>query len=236
MNDTISTHEIIRLTFDSSQPSLTIVSDWIFVGIIFALIILILVLKRYLSKLFRWQSMEVEISGTPKMTFKVERNHENLFIANRIYIELTTRKAAIPIDENNDSIEEIYDSWYVLFGIIRDEIKTVPGKYLIDHDPTKALIGLTRKILNDGLRPHLTEHQAKFRKWLENAKEEEVNKKLSPQDIQRQYPDFENLVKSMKEVNLILADYAKELDKLIKGKKVIVKWKDIKPNQATLIF
>jgi len=180
--------------------------------------------------------MEVEISGTPKMTFKVERNHENLFIANRIYIELTTRKAAIPIDENNDSIEEIYDSWYVLFGIIRDEIKTVPGKYLIDHDPTKALIGLTRKILNDGLRPHLTEHQAKFRKWLENAKEEEVNKKLSPQDIQRQYPDFENLVKSMKEVNLILADYAKELDKLIKGKKVIVKWKDIKPNQATLIF
>ena len=152
------------------------------------------------------------------MVFKVERNHDNLYIANRIHIELTTRKAAILIDENNDSIEEIYDSWYKLFNIIRDEIKTVPGKYLKDHDPTKALIGLTRKILNKGLRPHLTEHQAKFRKWLENAKEEEINKRLSPQELQKKYPDFDNLVTSMKDVNLILANYANELDKLIKGK------------------
>jgi hypothetical protein len=218
MNDSTSIHEIIRLTIDSSQPSLTITTDWIFVGILGILIVLIIVLKRHFLKVFRWQSMEVEISGTPKMTFKVERNHENLFIANRIYIELTTRKAAIPIDENNDSIEEIYDSWYTLFGIIREEIKSVPGKYLKDHDPTKALIGLSRRILNDGLRPHLTEHQAKFRKWIENAKEKESNKKISPQDLQKQYPDFENLVKSMKEVNLILANYANELDKLIKGK------------------
>jgi hypothetical protein len=32
------------------------------------------------------------------------------------------------------------------------------------------------------------------------------------------YPDFTNLVSSMKAVNLILANYAAELDKLIKGK------------------
>ena len=168
--------------------------------------------------MLNWQSLEVEISGTPKAVFKVERNHENLYIANRIYIELTTRKAAIPIDENNDSIEEIYDSWYNLFGIIRDEIKTVPGKYLKDHDPTSALIGLTRKILNEGLRPHLTEHQAKFRKWIEREKVKKENENLSPQEIQAKYPDFANLVVSMKAVNLILANYANELDKLIKGK------------------
>lgn len=218
MNDTTSTHEIIRLTFDSHKPSLTIESDWILIGIIVGLIILFAILKRKYSKWLLWQSLEVEISGTPKAVFKVERNHENLFIANRIYIELTTRKAAIPIDENNDSIEEIYDSWYHLFGIIRDEIKTVPGKYLKDHDPTSALIGLTRKILNDGLRPHLTEHQAKFRKWLENAKKDSANQNISPQELQKKYPDFANLVTSMKAVNLILANYANELDKLIKGK------------------
>jgi hypothetical protein len=218
MKDTTSTHELIRVAFDSNLPSLIISSDWIFIGITFAIIIALIILKRQFTKLFRWQNLEVEISGTPKMIFKVERNHDNLYIANRIHIELTTRKAAIIIDENNDSIEEIYDSWYKLFNIVRDEIKTVPGKYLKDHDPTKALIGLTRKILNDGLRPHLTVHQAKFRKWLVNAKEEDVNKRLSPQELQKKYPDFENLVSSMKEVNLILANYANELDKLIKGK------------------
>lgn len=218
MKDTTLIHEIVRVTFDSGQPSVTFASDWIFIGIVIALIILIVVLKRKFSKLFRWQNLEVEISGTPKIVFKVERNHENLFIANRIHIELTTRKAAIPIDENNDSIEEIYDSWYHLFGIIRDEIKTVPGKYLKDHDPTVALIGLTRKILNEGLRPHLTEHQAKFRKWLEVAKKDISNETLSPQELQKKYPDFANLVTSMKAVNIILMNYANELDKLIKGK------------------
>jgi len=218
MNDSTSTHEIINLSFNSKQPSLTLESDWVIIAIVVVLIILIILLRYYYSRIFRWQSMEVEISGTPKMTFKVERNYENLYIANRIYIELTTRKAAIPIDENNDSIEEIYDSWYHLFGIIRDEIKTVPGKYLKDHDPTKALIGLTRKILNDGLRPHLTEHQAKFRYWLEKAKKDTNNSSLSPQELQLKYPDFANLVSSMKNVNSILSTYAIELDKLIKGK------------------
>lgn len=133
MKDTTSTHELIRVAFESKQPSLIISSDWIFIGTIVAIVVALIFLKRRFSKLFRWQNMEVEISGTPKVTFKVERNHDNLFIANRIHIELTTRKAAILINENDDSIEEIYDSWYKLFNIIRDEIKTVPGKYLKDH-------------------------------------------------------------------------------------------------------
>lgn len=218
MNDTARTSEIVRLSFDSSKPSLTIESDWLIIAIVVAILLLAYFIKRNFSKWFNWQEMEVEISGTPNIKFKVERNDENLYIANRIYIELTTRKAAIPIDENKDVIEEVYNSWYKLFGIIREEIKSVPGKYLKDHDPTSALIGLTRNILNDAMRPHLTEHQAKFRKWLSTAKEEQLNKNLTPQDLQKKYPDFTNLIASMKLVNLTLIDYANELDKLIKGK------------------
>lgn len=217
LNDTIS-QEIFCISVNGSQPSVTIESNWIFIIIIAVIVIILFALRRYYPRFFCLQSMEVEISGTPKMTFKVERNFENLYIANRIYIELTTRKAAIPIDEEHDSIEEIYDSWYHLFGIIRDEIKTVPGKYLKDHDPTKALIGLTRRILNDGLRPHLTEHQARFRSWLAIAKECPENKDLSPQELQRKYPDYVRLIASMKSVNTILTKYAEELDKLIKRK------------------
>ncbi|MEW6616108.1 MAG: hypothetical protein AB1401_11690 [Thermodesulfobacteriota bacterium] len=218
MNDIASTHELIRLSFNYAKPSLIIESDWIIITIIAALILLTVYIKRNFSKWFRWHEMQVEISSSPKMVFKVERNDENLYIANRIYIELTTRKAAIPIDENNDVIEEVYDSWYKLFGIIREEIKSVPGKYLREHDPTSALIGLTRKILNEALRPHLTEHQARFRRWLEAEKEDPNNKNKSPQELQKRYPDFANLVTSMKEVNKILIAYANELDKLIKGK------------------
>ena len=218
MKDSTATHEILRFTFDSGKPALTIESDWLILTTIIIVMVLAYYIKRNFTKWFRWHEMEVEISGSPKVSFKVERNSENLYIANRIYIELTTRKAAIPVDEDNDVIEEIYDSWYKLFGIIREEIKSLPGKYLKDHDPTAALIGLTRRILNDGLRPHLTEHQARFRKWINTAKEKDENNELTPQELQKNYPDYDNLIESMKSVNQILIDYSNELDKLIKGK------------------
>lgn len=216
--DTASVYEIIKLTFDSSKPAITFESDWIILVLTVVLLLIAYFIKILFFNHYNLHEIEFEISGTPKATFKVERNSENLYIANRIYMELITRKAAIPIDENNDVIEEVYNSWYKLFGLIREEIKSLPGKYLKDHDPTTALIGLTRDILNDALRPHLTLYQARFRKWYEMAKKDPDNALLSPQEIQRTYPDYENLINSMKDVNKTLIKYAEELDKLIKGK------------------
>lgn len=216
MNTDNTTIEVIRISIDSSKPALAIESNWYLIGVVLLLfLILLFVWRKYLSQKLNIYDMEVEISGSPKASFKVQRNDENLFIANRIYIELTTRKAAIPIDEENDVIEEVYDSWYKLFGLIRDEIKTLPGRYLKSHDPTIALIGLTTKILNEGLRPHLTEYQAKFRKWYEQEKAK--NESISPQELQKRYPDYVNLIASMKQVNQTLIQYSNELNKLIRG-------------------
>jgi hypothetical protein len=216
MNTNSSIIEVIRISIDSSKPALAFESNWyLIVGVLLLFPIIFFVWRKYLSQKFNIYDLGVEISGSPKAFFKVQRNDDNLFIANRIYIELTTRKAAIPIDEENDVIEEVYDSWYMLFGIIRDEIKTVPGRYLKSHDPTIALIGLTTKILNDGLRPHLTEHQAKFRKWYKQEKAK--NEDISPQELQKRYPDYDNLISSMKQVNQTMIQYANELNKLIRG-------------------
>ena len=181
MPDSTSIHEIVRVSYDTSKPSITFTSDWMVIAITLAIILILILAYRLISRRLRLHEMEVEISGSPKVSFKVDRNNENLFIANRIYIELTTRKAAIPIDENNDVIEEIYDSWYHLFGVIRDELKSLPGKYLKNHNPTTALIGISRKILNDALRPHLTEHQARFRAWITKEKLKPENENIAPQ-------------------------------------------------------
>lgn len=209
---------LFKIAIDYTRPSMTIESDWLLIIFLLVIILLVVILRKkgFLSWFNRYD-MEVEISGVPKVKVKVERNNENLFIANRIYIELTTRKAAIPFDEDNDVIAEVYDSWYKLFGIIREEIKSVPGRYLKDHDPTSALIGLTTKILNEGLRPHLTLYQARFRKWYEEEKARPENRRLSPHEIQRKYPDYTNLVDSIKQVNKTLTEFANELNKLIKG-------------------
>ena len=136
--------------------------------------------------------------------------------AKRIYIELTTRKAGIPIDEEKDVIEEIYNSWYKLFCLIRDEMKILPVSCFKDIENPESIIGITSRILNEILRPHLTEHQARFRKWLEKAKQNKEYKNLTPQELQKKYPDYGVLIKSMKETNKMLIGSAEKLSALMK--------------------
>lgn len=214
-NETIT---LINFEIDWSKPTILIETNWwILIPILIIALIVYLIWLYKIKNNYSVHEMGVDISAKPKMTFKVKRNTENLYIANRIYLELITRKAALPFDENDDVISEVYDSWYELFKIIRNEIKNVPGEYLISHNPTEELIGLTIRILNEGLRNHLTKYQARFRKWYRIESEKDENKSLSPQQIQEKYPEYDNLITDLKSVNAILIDYSDELKKLIKG-------------------
>jgi len=166
-------------------------------------LITILTIEEYVSKSLSYTKSEA-----------IEENAKQF--ANRIYIELKTRKAAIPIDENNDIIEEIYNSWYKLFCVIRDDLKTLPVSDLKDIDNSESVMSLTIKILNEILRPHLTEHQSKFRSWLEKAKQNPEYKNITLQELQKEYPDYKALMKSLKETNQMLIDSAKKLCEMMK--------------------
>lgn len=156
--------------------------------------------------------------GGGEIEYSINRNFQNIEIAHRIYVELITRKAAIPI-EDNDVIVEVYNSWYTLFQTTREELKKLSGEMLLDNQVSKDLIKLLSDILNIGLRPHLTEHQAKFRKWYNNAINLDENKDKTPQQIQSEYADYKNLFESMKMVNQLLIDYSERLNEIIYGKK-----------------
>jgi len=153
---------------------------------------------------------EKNVSLENVKNLEVNRSSEIKMFAKRIYIELITRKVAIPIDEDSDVVEEIYNSWYRLFCIIRDELKTLPVDYLNDIENPESVVGLTMKILNEALRPHLTEYQAKYRDWLDTAKRNPKNKDITPQELQKKYPNYEALMESMKQVNKSLINTAKD--------------------------
>lgn len=131
--------------------------------------------------------------------------------ASKIYIELITRKASIPIDLEKDVIEEIYNSWYKLFCVIRDELKSLPPHCLIKQNNPISAVRLSLEILNGILRPHLTEHQAKYRSWLNFAKQSTKNKILAPQELQRKYKNYEFLKSEIKTTNFKLIDYTNQL-------------------------
>jgi hypothetical protein len=161
--------------------------------------------------------LKYTFAGT-EVEYSINRNFQNIEIAHRMYVELITRKAAIPIDEK-DVILEVYNSWYTLFQTTRDELKKLSGEMLLDNQLSKDLINLLSDILNRGLRPHLTEYQAKFRKWYNLAITSEGNKNKTPQKIQSEYEDYENLFKSMKSVNKLLIEHSKRLDEIVNGNK-----------------
>lgn len=72
-------------------------------------------------------------------------------------------------------------------------------------------------ILNKGLRPHLTLYQAKFRKWYDEELAKDDNKGKSPQAIQKQFPEYNELITSMDNVNHILIEYSEQLHNFITG-------------------
>jgi hypothetical protein len=143
--------------------------------------------------------------------FNLKQFEESEF-AKRIYVELITRKAAIPIDLEKDVIEEIYDSWYMLFCAIRNEIKELPINFFSNHSIIDSPASEALKVLNEILRPHLTEHQAKFRDWLSQAKKTQKSIKLAPQEFQKMYPSYFDLSKSMKQVNDQLLNVSKKFE------------------------
>ena len=136
--------------------------------------------------------------GNSSITLKLNKKDQE--IAYTLWVELSTRKIGLPYYEENDVITEVYDSCYSFFKIARDLLKDIPAERLAYSG---ELVELTQKVLNDGLRPHLTRWQAKYRKWDKQASEKEG----TPQDIQKCYPEYTELIDDLKKTNQKMINY-----------------------------
>ena len=143
------------------------------------------------SSWFSFFSNQIEVSevnlGIGQNTIKFKYNRKDQEIAYKIWVELNTRKIGLEFERDYDVIVEVYNSWYSFFGIARELLKEMPCEIL------------TIQVLNIGLRPHLTQWQAKFRKWYDI--ECENNKNLSPQEIQKKYPEYDLLLTDLIKTN-----------------------------------
>jgi hypothetical protein len=152
-------------------------------------------------------------SGNHKISFRP--NNVDRQIAYSIWVELSTRKVGLPIDLDDDVISEVYDSWYAFFGVTREMIKDVPVSK-INKDSTTKIINLSIDVLNEGLRPHLTKWQARYRHWYEFRMTEKAD--ISPQELQKNFPSYEDLSKDLLEVNTRLIAYRRKMYELVTRK------------------
>lgn len=168
-------------------------SSWI-TGSIVVLILLALLWKifRYRNFMQKFEIDQAEV-GLGSTKLKLAINETDRQIAYKIWVELSTRKIGLPIDLEHDVIAEVYDSWHA----------------------SEQIVGLSIGVLNDGLRPHLTRWQARFRRWYGKAADHTDFGEQSPQEIQQKFPKYDELQSDLLAVNQRLMAYRKIMYELV---------------------
>lgn len=212
---TISIATLVSLSLNKDLSLALVFNPW-FVGGIIGLCIAYFAMRWWLGT---WRGPNFEIDktefglGTGKISFKP--NYEDEQIAYKIWVELSTRKIGLPIDLEHDVISEIYDSWHNFFSITRELIKDVPVNK-VKNKSTRKIIQLSIDVLNDGLRPHLTSWQARFRHWYERQLDK-TGDDVDPQSLQEKYPKFKELKADLEVVNARLIKYRDKMHQLVLG-------------------
>lgn len=183
--------------------------------VIFAIVIILILFLKWLmcnELVFGETELNITLGGIGSV--KIKPSHEVAQVAHKAWSELITRKAGLQFDPEHDVVVEVYNSWYQLFGEMRSLIKEIPASHLKKGN-TKKLIDLLVDSLNKGMRPHLTKWQAKFRRWYDAELKKELNADKTPQEIQKQYPHYGDLVGELTLINQQLVAYTLEIKKLI---------------------
>lgn len=206
---------LISLGLDRETHNFVIqASWWLLLGAALLALICYWIVRWWRGRRFNtWEVDEAEI-GVGSGKLKLKPNYIDRQIAYSVWVELSTRKIGLSIDPEHDVIAEIYDSWFAFFGVTRDLIKDVPVAK-IRNDSTNKIINLSIELLNEGLRPHLTKWQARFRHWYNRKMD--TDRDVSPQELQKQFPDYDRLISELLSVNEKLIRYREKMIELVRG-------------------
>jgi hypothetical protein len=213
-----STTTLVAVLWDGQTHAVSLTMS-LWVGGAITAILVFVILWRIWGAGYSFKNFEIDQAeiGVGQQKFKFKPNITDKQVAYAIWVELSTRKIGLPIDLDDDVISEIYDSWYAFFAVTRELIKDIPVQR-VKKDSTQAIIRLSIEVLNEGLRPHLTKWQARFRQWY-NLEVERYGKDfaatvLEPQMIQANFPKFAELRDDMQRVNTALIRYRNKMQEL----------------------
>lgn len=210
----VKTYSLLGVEFDPAKPEVKAhLNLWAASVMVAAVIAYFLVRRGWRRRLKSFEIAEAELGiGVGKITLKP--NETDRQVAYQIWVELSTRKVGLPIDLQHDVVAEIYDSWYQFFKVTRELIKSVPVSRASDTS-TRKIIYLSIEVLNEGLRPHLTFWQARFRAWYEQQLKASTDTYVEPQDLQAKFPRFAELSADLSRVNQHLIAYRAAMHRIV---------------------
>jgi len=195
---------------------LVAVKDWLFVPQFLAGLVVGAGLLYLLSRRLRHGSAVTFALPFNLGSTTITATYADRVAAWKLYVQLVTRKAAIPFDEEHDTIVEVYDSLRKLFESTRTLLLDLPPS---EYGKSNGLASLMLRVMNDGVRPHLTFWQADFRRWWSASCESSESAGCSPQEIQRRFPRYRALVADLHRTNTELSKFADELLGVARGRR-----------------
>lgn len=211
--------DIVAIQFD---PATWALSLHVHGGLLAGLVLLGAAVIAYRQFGSRGVAEDLEIAGADFGTsigrVSLKPNTVDRQVAYALWVELATRKVGLEIDLKDDVVKEIYDSWYAFFGVTRDLIKTIPVTK-VSNDSTRLIVLMAVATLNEGVRPHLTRWQARFRHWydLELSRNPAAGAD-DPEVLQARFPEFRELAADLLKVNRHLIAYRKKMGEIVYGK------------------
>ncbi len=208
---------LVTLHFDPATWELGLSTNAVVVAVLAILLILLgwFVRRSWFGFAKQFEMDEAEI-GVGSGKIKLKPNLTDRQVAYAIWVELSTRKIGLEIDLKDDVVSEIYDSWYQFFSVTRDLLKTVPVQRVSDPS-TRKIVALSISILNEGLRPHLTIWQARFRHWFDRQMTNDKVADDPPQIVQQAFPAFDEMTRDLLAVNKRLIAYRRAMERLVNG-------------------
>jgi len=182
----------------------------VILGILAVAIVVRIATKKTSQKL---EIDEAELGiGSQKIKFKA--NTTDMQVAYSLWIEMSTRTIGVAVDKEHDLVHEVYKSWYEFFGVCRSLLKNIPiTKY--KHRETVKIVEIAIAVLNSEIRPHLTKWQARYQRWYTAESTKEQNAYVDPHQIQRHFPQYDELMSELCDVNEKLINYRGMLQKLL---------------------
>lgn len=202
------------LTIRLNNHGDVVIQSWVYLLFLILLCVIVYWIWKNRSRQASWDVVEAEVAWAGGKV-KIKPDYQDIQIAHKAWVELATRKAGLPFDEDNDVIVEIYNSWYELFAELRGLAKQIPAEKVRSRKDTRELVNLLIESLNQGLRPHLTRWQARFRRWYEE--EAKNNPDATPQEIQQRYDHYGDLVADLRQVNDELMNYTDFIRRIAHG-------------------
>jgi hypothetical protein len=181
------------------------------IGALIALIVLAGLLRQAFG---RWRVTKANFKFAGWGQVEICPDNDVAKVAHNAWVEISSRKGAIPFDPDYDVIVEVYNSWYELFRALRDLAKSIPPDAVRANGDAAVLAEVLLNALNRGLRPHLTRWQARFRRWYEANQNNERFASMTPQEVQRQFPDYRALLADLERINAGMIEFTEELRRI----------------------